>query len=176
MLSIKKLSYSKIYSNKSICKMILLHNIECNYDLYRNIIKYKDSIVNNNKLDIIMPFSILSRDNTIIGFIVEKEFNQISDDIILALDIVYILPEYRNHGYCKEFLIEYSKQPRIVIANKIISNKIIKIIQEETKNGIEMINTSYVPNFDINNPQNFVNGDKTTNWSSHGLQKKYRKN
>ncbi len=178
MISIKNQPYSELTKNKFICKMILLHSIECKYDLFRAVINSKNGMMDNSKMDYVMPFSLLLHDDTIVGFIVEKEFKQLNiKDMILALDIVYIIPEYRKRGYCTKFLNEYSKLPRIVIASQVISKLIIRILKSQTDDGIKVIDASYIPNLqDMSNPENFINKDNTSNWLSQGLQKKYRKN
>jgi hypothetical protein len=176
-IQIKLLSYDDIFDNEYIMKMILNFSIETSRKMFIAITLFKKSYnkANHKKqlLDSInkTPISIIIHSNDIIGFFYEKEFEQTDiEDMILSLDSIYIEPKFRNKGYCKAFLIEYSKKPRIILADNVISKIIVSLIDYE-----KPINEwYYYPNFDGKNMKIFINKDKSFNWNSNGLLK-YRK-
>jgi len=176
MIQIKTKSYADVYNNKYIMKMILNFSIEKSNELFRAITMFKDVALNDEekmkKLNADMPLSVLTHENQIVGFIVEKEFTQTqTKDQIFCLDYVYVAPEFRNKGFCKAFLIKYSELPRMIIANDTINKKLVKLIDPSKP----MDEWYYYPNIDSSNQFSFVNKDKTFNWGSYGLNQKYKK-
>jgi len=180
MISIKPISYKRVYNDNFIKRMILQYSIECDTLDYKLLIHTNKIITENDgnyeKMDIHIPFSLLLHNDTIIGYIIEKEFNQTNiKDVIMALNNVFILPEHRNKGYCKEFLYLYSKLPRMIIASHTISKILTKILDYElTEKEYEIYDCSFIPNFSTEDLIVFHNKDNTTNWSTQGLQKKYK--
>lgn len=177
---IEYISYKTVLNNNFILKTILKYSIEKDSVLFKVLTLIKNNKENiDNAYEICdknLPFAILKKNDTIIGFIQEQEF--IQDAVkskIMALNIVYILPEYRKKGYCTDFLKEYSNLPRTIIADSTISCLIIKIIKN--LNILDLINFPYTPNLDIRNiKKSFVNGDKTLNWNTKALNTLWRNN
>ena len=170
-------SYADVYDSKYIMKMILNFSIEKSSDLFKVLNTIKEFALNDKdkmyQLNDAMPFSVLTHNNQIVGFIVEKEFEHSQVDItVLCLDYIYIAPQFRNKGFCNAFLIEYSKLPRMIIADLTINKKLIKLVDHNKP----IDEWYYYPNFDTSNIFSFINKDKTFNWGSYGLNQKYKKN
>ena len=128
IIEYKPLSF--IIDNPTMIKMILNYSIEKDSDLFVAIQRLKKiplQIWDDN-----IRYNLIITNGSIIGFTLElKRDDKKESGRYFCMHSIYIIPEQRNKGYCKNVLELYSKTSGCIIADNVMTEIILKLQDKE---------------------------------------------
>lgn len=127
-IELKYKQLKDIIDNDYIVKMILNYSIETKSDLFIATIQLRKKRETLTHWDKYVSYSLIVKKTSsrIIGFMLELK----KDKCTFAgfvMHSIYIIPEQRKKGYCKQILEIYSKTDRSIIADNVMTEIILKL-------------------------------------------------